>query len=92
MVVLWSPPDTAAGAGWRTDAECQSADSALFFPVGSTGSALRQIEAAKAVCRRCPVREPCLAFALRTRQDAGVWGGHTEEERRTLRRSRRRTG
>ena len=92
MAVVWSPPDIAAAGGWRNAAECQSADSALFFPVGTTGSALRQIEAAKAVCLRCPVREPCLDFALRTRQDAGVWGGRTEEERRTLRRSRRRSG
>jgi hypothetical protein len=30
---------------------------------------------------RCPVRLPCLAFALRTRQVHGIWGGLTEEER-----------
>ena len=37
---------------------------------------------AKAVRARCLVRRQCLAFALRTRQVHGVWGGLTEEERR----------
>jgi WhiB family transcriptional regulator, redox-sensing transcriptional regulator len=45
---------------------------------------------AKAVCRTCPVRVPCLDFAMATNQDAGVWGGTSEEERRALRAARRR--
>ena len=45
-----------------------------------------QIEEAKAVCRRCPVVEPCLQWALESGQDAGVWGGLTEDERRALKR------
>ena len=32
-----------------------------------------------------PRRGPCLEFALATNQEAGVWGGHTEDERRRLR-------
>lgn len=36
---------------------------------------------AKAVCRRCPIRVACLAWALETREPAGVWGGMTAEER-----------
>jgi len=36
------------------------------------------------------VREECLEFALATNQDAGVWGGLTEDERRTLKRARQR--
>jgi len=34
------------------------------------------------------VQEPCLDFALATRQIHGVWGGTTEEERQRLRRHR----
>jgi hypothetical protein len=49
---------------------------------------VRQIEDAKTVCRRCEVTDACLDWALRTGQDAGVWGGLTEDERRTLRRRR----
>jgi WhiB family redox-sensing transcriptional regulator len=75
---------------WRGNASCRNADPGLFFPVGTTGPAVSQIEAAKIVCRACPVREPCLEFALATNQDSGVWGAASEEERRLLRQQRRR--
>lgn len=71
---------------WRHRAACREEDPELFFPIGNTGPALLQIEEAKAVCRRCPVREECLQFALETGQDAGVWGGLSEDERRALKR------
>ncbi len=58
-------------------------DPQLFFPVGSTGMAADQIQQAKAVC---PVRSPCLTFALTSNQEFGVWGGRDEDERRHLRR------
>ena len=45
-----------------------------------------QIEEAKKVCNRCIVKEPCLAWALESGQDAGVWGGLSEDERRALKR------
>jgi WhiB family transcriptional regulator, redox-sensing transcriptional regulator len=73
---------------WLDRGACRSEDPELFFPIGMTGPALRQIEEAKAVCRRCEVADACLDWALRTGQDAGVWGGLSEEERRTLRRLR----
>jgi WhiB family redox-sensing transcriptional regulator len=38
------------------------------------------------VCDSCPVRAQCLQFALETNQEAGIWGGTSEEERRRLRR------
>ncbi|MFF7886313.1 WhiB family transcriptional regulator [Streptomyces sp. NPDC007896] len=71
---------------WREFAACRSVDPDLFFPIGSTGPALPQIEEAKAVCRHCPVREECLSWALDTGQTIGVWGGTSETERRALRR------
>ena len=73
---------------WRHDASCRSTDPDLFFPVGTTGDAISQIEAAKAVCRTCPVQFECLEFALVTNQDSGVWGAASEEERRALRKER----
>ncbi|MET9396046.1 WhiB family transcriptional regulator [Kitasatospora sp. NPDC002965] len=69
---------------WRDRAVCREEDPELFFPVGNVGPALLQIEEAKAVCRRCPVMETCLLWALETGQDAGVWGGMSEDERRAL--------
>jgi WhiB family redox-sensing transcriptional regulator len=36
----------------------------------------------------CPVRIDCLADALDSRTEFGVWGGMTERERRTLLRRR----
>ena len=55
------------------------------FPVGKTGPALAEIRRAKAVCVGCPVRQRCLAFALDTRQEYGIWGGCDADERRVLR-------
>lgn len=75
---------------WRSKAACLGEDTELFFPAGSTGRALDQAEQAKAICRRCDVSAACLEWALRTGQVDGIWGGLTEEQRRTLRRTRQR--
>ena len=75
---------------WVHRARCKDEDPELFFPIGTTGPAAAQIDAAKAICTKCEVRAHCLEWALATGQDAGVWGGMSEEERRALRRARRR--
>lgn len=72
---------------WRDLASCRDTNPDLFFPVGTTGPAIEQIEQAKAVCRQCEVQSACLEFALVTNQDSGVWGGTSEEERRKLRKA-----
>ncbi|MDQ1394064.1 MAG: WhiB family transcriptional regulator, redox-sensing transcriptional regulator [Acidimicrobiaceae bacterium] len=77
----------ADGNPWRDRAACQSVSADLFFPIGRTGDAVEHIEAAKAVCRTCPVREACLRFAIETNQEAGIWGGTSEEERDRIRRA-----
>ncbi|WP_124039790.1 WhiB family transcriptional regulator [Neoactinobaculum massilliense] len=71
---------------WRRRASCLNEDPELFFPVGSTGQAAHQIEHAKSICAACPVMSNCLAYALETGQEAGIWGGMSEEERRSTRR------
>jgi WhiB family transcriptional regulator, redox-sensing transcriptional regulator len=65
---------------WRQFAACRSADPELFFPVTASG---RQEEEAKAICAGCSVRSQCLTFATLTSQEHGIWGGLTDEERRT---------
>jgi WhiB family redox-sensing transcriptional regulator len=63
---------------WPTQAVCrEDHPDALFVQ----GAAQQQ---AKIVCFRCPVRAECLAHALDTRTEFGVWGGMTERERRQL--------
>jgi WhiB family redox-sensing transcriptional regulator len=71
---------------WRNRAACLDEDPELFFPVGNTGPAFDQIEEAKLVCFRCEVIETCLNWAIDSRQDAGVWGGLSADERRALKR------
>jgi len=68
---------------WWKSAACQDADPELFFPVSAVGPGREDIARAKAVCASCRVRRPCLEFALATHQVHGVWGGTTEEERRS---------
>lgn len=74
-----------AETDWRDQAACREMDPDLFFPIGTAGESLIQIDAARRVCRTCPVCEPRLRWALNS-GSAGVWGGTTEDERRTLRR------
>jgi WhiB family transcriptional regulator, redox-sensing transcriptional regulator len=76
-----APEDT----DWRVQAACRAADPELFFPVSTSGASLPQIEEAKQVCRTCPVCGPCLRWALERGENAGVWGGTTENERRNVR-------
>jgi hypothetical protein len=52
----------------------------VFFP-GRGESA----EPARRVCASCPVRQPCLDYALSHAITHGIWGGLTERDRRPLR-------
>ena len=75
---------------WLPEARCIGEDPELFFPIGTSEDALSQVAEAKTVCHACSVRTDCLEWSLATFQDAGVWGGLDEEERRVIRRARRR--
>ena len=87
MALMWNRTVDWDADDWRRSAACRNTEPDLFFPVGTTGPALDQIEAAKRVCRSCEALEPCLDFALATNQESGVWGGTSEEERRKLRKA-----
>jgi WhiB family redox-sensing transcriptional regulator len=72
-----------AGLGFMQRAACRDLDSRVFFVDNHRG-----IEAAKAVCRRCPVRGECLSYALENcRDDNCIYGGYTLGERETVARS-----
>lgn len=72
------------GVEWWEMAACADGDAERFFPRGRGVDLRRQVDAAKAVCARCPVRKKCLNWAL-TMNVSGVWGGCSEYERRRLR-------
>lgn len=74
---------------WKAWAECakDQSDMLAMFPTDGDGDG---IEAAKALCRVCPVLAECLAEALDNGEQHGVWGGMTTEERKLLRRRKNR--
>jgi WhiB family transcriptional regulator, redox-sensing transcriptional regulator len=72
---------------WREFARCRGVDPEIFYPVSDEEEAADE---AKAICALCPVREPCLEFALETNQKYGIWGGLTDKERASLKRRRAR--
>ena len=80
-------PPTRDDSRWRDDAACRNTDPDLFFPVGTSSEALEETTAAMALCRRCPVREQCLEFAMVTNQQDGIWGAMSEEDRRRSRKA-----
>ena len=71
---------------WMARGRCRDLDPAIFFPSDGIG-----VQAAQRICSECPVKSPCLEYALVNRVDHGVWGGTSERERRRILRSRRLT-
>ena len=69
---------------WMARGLCQYEPPSTFFPSDGVG-----VEHAKKICAECPVKEPCLEYALEQRIDHGVWGGCSERERRRILKRRR---
>ena len=67
---------------WAASAACKGGDHDRLFVRGA------EQNHAKRICRNCPVRTECLAYALDYGMEYGVWGGMTERERRSLLRER----
>jgi WhiB family redox-sensing transcriptional regulator len=68
---------------WMSEGNCADKPPSLFFPSDGVG-----VDVARKVCADCPVKSPCLEYALEHRIDHGVWGGTSERERRRILRSR----
>lgn len=64
---------------WTEQALCAQVDPELWFP--DKGGSTRE---AKAICRRCPVQDACLDYALTHHEGYGIWGGVSERARRQL--------
>lgn len=77
---------TGKATGWRDRGACLHEPPELFFPIGTVGPAALQLAEAKRVCAGCTVRDDCLQWAMSLNVEQGVWGGLSEDERRSLRR------
>ncbi|MBU6213325.1 MAG: WhiB family transcriptional regulator [Actinomycetales bacterium] len=67
---------------WASRGACADGDPDALFVQGAAQ------HRAKIVCMGCEVRTECLAEALDSRVEFGVWGGMTERERRAILRRR----
>lgn len=71
---------------WHLAAACKDTDPDTFFPPAGADAALR-VQAAKRICRGCPVRTACLADVMaweRPTRRHGVVGGLSAGERQRL--------
>jgi WhiB family redox-sensing transcriptional regulator len=72
---------------WQAKGACRGPHTALFFPPShferKDDKEFREARA-KSICATCPVKRPCLDYALRIREPHGIWGGLNEVERREL--------
>jgi hypothetical protein len=64
---------------WMDFAGCKGAPTELFF---CDEDDEEMVMAAKIVCGRCPVEEPCGEMAMKF--TFGIWGGMTASERMML--------
>ena len=78
---------------WQLKAACRGPHASIFFPPEGVEQKHQRAErelAAKSICASCPVRQPCLDYALSIDEPLGIWGGLNEYERRRI--SGRRLG
>ncbi|HEX9969421.1 MAG TPA: WhiB family transcriptional regulator [Acidimicrobiales bacterium] len=72
---------------WQVRASCRGPQAAVFFPPSSferkDEKEAREARA-KEICATCPVRKPCLDYAIRIKEPHGIWGGLNEVERKQV--------
>lgn len=66
---------------WFLDAACSGLPQSWFFSESTRGE--RDLPGVY-VCKTCSVRQECLAWALKTKCKAGIFGGKTAAERSGL--------
>ena len=87
---IYGPQGCACGAGyhaapaaedtaWMLQGACVSQPTELFY-----ADTEKATVAAVAICRGCPVLAQCRSWALAHREQHGVWGGLTREDRLAL--------
>ncbi len=72
---------------WQERAACRGPLGTVFFPPPVTErkrDKLAREARAKEICQACPVLLECRDYAISIREPHGVWGGLSEQERRSL--------
>jgi WhiB family transcriptional regulator, redox-sensing transcriptional regulator len=76
------PPAIESAWDWQLQGKCRGEPTEVFFPDDHGTANRRKLEnAAKRICRECPVLEKCRDHALRTPEPHGIWGAMTAQER-----------
>ncbi len=82
----------AEAVDWQVRAACKGPQRAVFFPppyVEKRADKRQREVRAKEICETCMVQQPCLDYALKIREQHGIWGGKNEIERREILRKTR---
>jgi len=71
---------------WMAAGKCRAHPVSAFFPSDSDG-----VERAREICTTCPVRVPCVNYAVSNHIEQGIWGGTSARQRLKMARGRRWT-
>lgn len=69
-----------SNTSWKARSACNEDNAHLFFG--------QRTKAAREICMGCPVRKPCLEFALKENMTYGVWGGTSPYQRSKMMKER----
>lgn len=76
---------TATDVDWMLQAKCRGTSNPdQWFPEQGAGNSDGTARRARQLCVGCPVRDECLAYALRYDIGDGIWGALSPRGRREL--------
>lgn len=76
----------ADAIGENGSTPCQESDPEIFY--SGTTEMPRAWQDAVKLCKGCPVRAECAAYAIEAEEVFGVWGGLTANQRKMIRRGK----
>ncbi|MGW5682819.1 WhiB family transcriptional regulator [Nonomuraea sp. NPDC003754] len=74
---------------WAESAACGAQDPDVFFPLDWKTVPAAQTAEIRRICTSCPVRLPCLEWAVTTGEPDGMWAATTPADRRRMRAAQR---
>lgn len=69
----------AAAMNEHGDPVCSQTDPEEWFPEKGANNAQ-----ARKICNECPLKDPCLQFALLNNEPYGIWGGKSSKARQKM--------